>query len=82
MKSDKGIEEGQEDTLDFKEPIVGAPAMIADDANELKKLSYGPLICNARVIFAAMTVGINCLVYGVFEPTLSLRLADYNVNQV
>ena len=82
MKSDKGIEEGEESALDFKQPIVGAPSMIADESNKLKKLSYGPLICNARVIFAAMTVGINCLVYGVFEPTLSLRLADYDVNQV
>ena len=61
--------------MDFKQPIVGAPAMIVEDSSkELKKLTYGNLICTARVIFAALTVGFNCLVYCVYEPTLSLRL--------
>ena len=75
VKVDKNTEEEEDNALDFKQPIVGAPAMIVENSSkELRKLSYGNLICNARVIFAALTVGFNCLVYCVFEPTLSLRL--------
>lgn len=43
----------------------------------LKQLSYGHLICTSRVIFAAIAGTTMSMVYGIFEPTLSLRLVDY-----
>ena len=43
----------------------------------LKQVTYGQLICTTRVIFASVASTFYCLVWGMFEPTLSLRLVDY-----
>lgn len=51
-----------------------------DSEIEFQKLTYGQLVCLPRVVFAALTAGTMNMVYGTFEPTLSLRLEDYNLS--
>ena len=43
-------------------------------------MSYAKLTCTPRVFFAAVTGLIDYLCYCVFEPTLSLRLEDYELS--
>ena len=44
----------------------------------LVKLTYSQLICNQRVLHAALCAGVMYMVYGSLEPILSLRLKDYS----
>ena len=37
------------------------------------------IICNQRILHAALTGAICCIVYGELEPILSLRLLDYDL---
>ena len=45
------------------------------------KLTYGNLVCTSRVICAGLTAMVVNICYCVFEPTLSLRMLDYNLSQ-
>ena len=46
---------------------------------ELRKLGYGNLICNQRVLWATIIACLCCVVYGELEPILSLRILKYDV---
>ena len=46
---------------------------------ELRKLGYSNLICNQRVLWAALTGVLATTVYAELAPILSLRVLDYNV---
>ena len=51
-------------------------------ASELEigyKLKYSNLICNQRVLHAALSGSIATVVYCALEPIMSLRLLDYNL---
>ena len=47
---------------------------------ELRKLGYSNLICNQRVLWAALTGALATTVYGELEPIMSLRVLDYGVS--
>ena len=44
------------------------------------RITYGKLLCNMKVLFAALTGCMLAIVYGANEPILSLRLDDYNLD--
>ena len=82
-KKDAVDEESEDITIEASTLIVPGVAedVNDDDGEELEKVSYGQLICRARIFFPAVTCSLNAFVYCVFEPTLSLRLQDYDVTQ-
>ena len=53
------------------------------ESTKSMQLTYTCLLKNPRVAFGAMTSAVMALVYGCVEPTLNLRLGDYqSVTQV
>ena len=46
----------------------------------MTRITYGKLLCNMKVLFAALTGCMLAIVYGANEPILSLRLDDYNLD--
>ena len=47
---------------------------------ELRKLGYSNLICNQRILWAALTGALASVTFGELEPILSLRVLDYGVS--
>ena len=47
----------------------------------LEKLSYCKLACQPRVICAAIAATMNYIIYCALDPTLTLRLDDYGLEQ-
>ena len=82
-KKNAADEESEDITIEASTLIVpgNQEDYSEDNGEELEKVTYGQLICKARIIFPAITCSLNAFVYCVFEPTLSLRLADYDVTQ-
>lgn len=51
------------------------------EEEEEERVTYWKLTCIARVTFAAMASCFMAMVNGVFEPTMSLRLAEFDLSQ-
>ena len=48
---------------------------------EPRKLGYSTLICNQRILHAAMSGLIPQMTFSCLEPIMSLRLLDYDLSQ-
>jgi MFS family permease len=51
-----------------------------EELDVLEKLSYRKLICEQRVLHAALSASVMYVAYGSLEPTLNLRLDEYGLN--
>ena len=79
----KNVDVEEDEPIEASTLIVpAAPQAVIEEVSEddMKKLTYGKLLCKARIFFPAVTCSLNAFVYCVFEPTLSLRLQDYDVS--
>ena len=47
----------------------------------LEQMSYSKLICNQRVLHAAIAAAVMYLIYGLLEPILVLRLDEYGLTE-